>query len=81
MNPAMVARVMRAADPGPLVNTAHTSIMSAGLAFGTWAGGIGIAAGYGLRSPLSGWAWHCSACCASRRPVQDASIHRRGDDQ
>ena len=52
MNPAMVARVMRTAHPGPLVNTVHTSIINLGLAFGAWAGGVGIAAGYGLNSPL-----------------------------
>ena len=52
LNPAMVARVMRAATPGPLVNTMHTSVITAGLAFGTWAGGAAIDAGYGMRSPL-----------------------------
>ncbi|VVE38329.1 MFS transporter [Pandoraea anhela] len=52
LNPAMVARVMRAAAPGPLVNTMHTSVITAGLAFGTWAGGAAIDAGYGLRAPL-----------------------------
>lgn len=52
MNPAMIARVMRAAHPGPLVNTVHTSIITTGLAFGAWAGGLGIEAGYGLTAPL-----------------------------
>ncbi len=52
MNPAMIARVMRAAHPGPLVNTVHTSVINIGLAFGAWAGGLGIQAGYGLTSPL-----------------------------
>lgn len=52
MNPAMVARVMRTAHPGPLVNTVHTSVITAGIAFGTWAGGVGVDAGYGLRAPL-----------------------------
>jgi len=52
LNPAMAARVMRAASPGPLVNTMHTSIITAGIAFGSWAGGAGIDAGYGLRWPL-----------------------------
>lgn len=52
MNPAMVARVMRVAHPGPLVNTVHTSAITAGLAFGAWAGGVGIDAGYGLTAPL-----------------------------
>ena len=52
LNPAMVARVMRAASPGPLVNTMHASLITAGLAVGSWAGGATIDAGYGLRSPL-----------------------------
>ncbi|HGW5374924.1 TPA: MFS transporter [Pseudomonas aeruginosa] len=53
MNPAMITRVMRtAAHPGPLVNTVHTSVINIGLAVGSWVGGLGISAGYGLRSPL-----------------------------
>ncbi|NRR29324.1 MFS transporter [Oxalobacteraceae bacterium] len=52
MNPAIIARVMRTAHPGPLVNTIHTSVINIGLGAGSWAGGLGIAAGYGLRSPL-----------------------------
>ena len=30
----------------------HTSVITAGLAFGSWAGGAAIEAGYGLRAPL-----------------------------
>jgi len=52
MNPAMVARVMRTAKPGPLVNTLHSSIINIGLGMGAWLGGVGIGAGYGMRSPL-----------------------------
>ena len=52
LNPAMVARVMKAAEPGALVHTLHTSVITAGLAFGSWAGGAAIEAGYGLRAPL-----------------------------
>jgi len=52
LNPAMVARVMKAAEPGALVNTLHTSVITAGLALGSWAGGSAIDAGYGLRAPL-----------------------------
>lgn len=52
MNPAMIARVMKTAHPGALVNTVHTSIINVGLGVGSWAGGLGIAVGYGLRSPL-----------------------------
>lgn len=54
MNPAMVARVMRAAHPGPLVNAMHSSVITAGLGAGTWIAGLGIDAGYGLTAPL--WA-------------------------
>lgn len=52
MNPAIIARVMRTAHPGPLVNTVHTSVINIGLGAGSWLGGLGIAAGYGLRAPL-----------------------------
>ena len=52
LNPALVARVMRLAPPGALVNTLHASVITAGLAFGTWAGGAGIDHGHGLRAPL-----------------------------
>ncbi|VFR54292.1 putative MFS transporter [plant metagenome] len=52
MNPAMIARVMKTAHPGALVNTVHTSVINIGLGLGAWIGGLGIAAGYGVRSPL-----------------------------
>lgn len=52
MNPAMAARVMRAAHPGPMVNALHSSLITGGLAVGTWAGGMAIDAGYGLTAPL-----------------------------
>ncbi|GLZ78580.1 MFS transporter [Actinorhabdospora filicis] len=52
MNPAMVTRVMRAANDRPLVNTAHTSVINIGIMGGSWLGGLAIASGYGLVSPL-----------------------------
>lgn len=52
LNPAMAARVMKAAEPIAMVNTLHTSVITAGLAFGSWAGGAVIEQGYGLRAPL-----------------------------
>lgn len=52
MNPAMIARVMKTAHPGALVNTVHTSVINVGLGAGAWIGGLGISAGYGLLSPL-----------------------------
>lgn len=48
----MAARVMRAAHPGPMTNAVHSSVITTGLAVGTWAGGLGIDAGYGLAAPL-----------------------------
>lgn len=48
----MVARVMRTAHPGPLVDGLHASIITAGLAVGTCAGGGAIDHGYGLTAPL-----------------------------
>ncbi|MFC5990772.1 hypothetical protein [Limoniibacter endophyticus] len=50
-NPAMAARVMRAAHPDPMVIAIHSSVITTGLAVGTWAGGLGIDAGYGLTAP------------------------------
>ena len=52
LNPAMSARVMRAARPSALVNTMHTSAITGGLAFGAWAGGLGIDVGQNLTAPL-----------------------------
>ncbi|QIL80182.1 MFS transporter [Diaphorobacter sp. HDW4A] len=52
LNPAMAARVMQAATPGPLVNTVHASIINIGLGIGTSLGGLAIQQGYGLRAPL-----------------------------
>lgn len=52
LNPAMVARVMKAAEPGALVNALHTSVITSGLALGSWAGGAAIDSGYGLTAPL-----------------------------
>ncbi|UOP10333.1 MFS transporter [Pseudomonas palleroniana] len=52
LNPAMVARVMKAAEPHALVNTLHTSVITGGLALGSWVGGEAIDVGFGLRAPL-----------------------------
>ena len=52
MNPAMVARVMRAANDRPLVNTIHTSVITLGIVIGAFSGGLCISLGYGPRSPL-----------------------------
>ena len=48
----MVTRVMRTAHPGPLVNSLHASIITAGLAVGPWAGGAALDHGDGLTAPL-----------------------------
>lgn len=52
LNPAMIARIMKASHPGALVHTMHSSVINMGLGLGSWLGGLAIAAGYGLRSPL-----------------------------
>ncbi|ABR89914.1 transporter of the MFS superfamily [Janthinobacterium sp. Marseille] len=52
LNPAMISRILKVAHPGALVHTMHSSVINMGLGLGSWLGGLGIAAGYGLRSPL-----------------------------
>ncbi|MFG3118218.1 MFS transporter [Streptomyces sp. NPDC048197] len=51
MNPAMVVRVQRAGNAGPLVNTVHTSFITLGVIVGSSAGALAIASA-GLRAPL-----------------------------
>ncbi|MEU1819817.1 MFS transporter [Streptomyces roseifaciens] len=51
MNPAMVTRVQRAGNAGPLVNSIHSSFITLGIIIGSSLGGLAIDA-YGLRSPL-----------------------------
>ncbi len=52
MNPAMMARIVSVAHPGPMVNAVHTSVINIGLGGGSYFGGMAIASGYGLRSAL-----------------------------
>ncbi|MGM1049746.1 MAG: MFS transporter [Bacillota bacterium] len=59
MNPAMIARVMKTAGSGTMVNTVHTSFITLGIVIGSSVGGIGISAGYGFVSPL--WLGACLA--------------------
>jgi DHA1 family inner membrane transport protein len=51
MNPAMVVRVQRAANVGPLVNTIHASFITGGIIISSSLGGLAID-GFGLRAPL-----------------------------
>ncbi|TQM35759.1 MFS transporter [Pseudonocardia cypriaca] len=51
MNPAMVVRVQRAGNVGPLVNTIHGSFITGGVMVSSAAGGLAID-GFGLRAPL-----------------------------
>jgi predicted MFS family arabinose efflux permease len=51
MNPAMVIRVQRAGNAGPLLNTVHSSFITLGVIIGSSAGGLAID-GFGLRAPL-----------------------------
>lgn len=52
MNPAMMARIVSVAHPGPIVNAVHTSVINIGLGGGSYIGGLAITNGYGLRSGL-----------------------------
>ncbi|MEV5339391.1 MFS transporter [Streptomyces sp. NPDC052676] len=51
MNPAMVTRVQRAGNAGPLVNTVHSSFITLGVILGSSLGAVAID-GWGLRAPL-----------------------------
>jgi predicted MFS family arabinose efflux permease len=51
MNPAMVTRVQRTGNAGPLVNTVHSSFITLGVILGSSLGAVAIGA-WGLRSPL-----------------------------
>ncbi|MCE6997648.1 MFS transporter [Saccharothrix sp. S26] len=51
MNPALVTRVQRAGDTGPLVNTVHGSFITLGIIIGSWLGGL-LITDHGLRAPL-----------------------------
>ncbi|MFW2077338.1 MFS transporter [Acinetobacter sp. ULE_I010] len=52
MNPAMMARIVSVAHPGPMVNAVHTSVINIGLGGGSYIGGLAIMNGCGLRSGL-----------------------------
>jgi MFS transporter, DHA1 family, inner membrane transport protein len=51
MNPAMVVRVQRAGNAGPLINTIHGSFITGGIIISSSLGGLAID-GFGLRAPL-----------------------------
>ncbi|MET9811680.1 MULTISPECIES: MFS transporter [unclassified Streptomyces] len=51
MNPAMVTRVQRTANAGPLVNTVHSSFITLGVILGSSLGAVAIDA-WGLRAAL-----------------------------
>ncbi|MGV9355562.1 MFS transporter [Streptomyces misionensis] len=51
MNPAMVTRVQRTGNAGPLVNTVHSSFITLGIILGSSIGAVAIDA-WGLRAPL-----------------------------
>ncbi|MGX1132350.1 DHA1 family inner membrane transport protein [Streptomyces glaucescens] len=51
MNPAMVTRVQRAGNAGPLVNTVHSSFITLGIILGSSLGAV-VIEGWGLRAPL-----------------------------
>jgi predicted MFS family arabinose efflux permease len=51
LNPAMVVRVQRAGNVGPLVNTIHGSFITGGVIVSSAVGGL-VIDGFGLRAPL-----------------------------
>ncbi|CAL9654397.1 MFS transporter [Streptomyces sp. Tu 3180] len=51
MNPAMVTRVQRTGNAGPLVNTVHSSFITLGIILGSSIGAVVIET-WGLRAPL-----------------------------
>ncbi|MET9297371.1 MFS transporter [Streptomyces sp. NPDC003077] len=51
MNPAMATRVQRTGNPGPLVNTVHSSFITLGVIIGSSVGGVFVES-FGLRAPL-----------------------------
>ncbi|MBW3361762.1 MFS transporter [Streptomyces microflavus] len=51
MNPAMATRVQRTGNPGPLVNTVHSSFITLGIIVGSSVGGV-LVDNIGLRAPL-----------------------------
>ncbi|MFF8450738.1 MFS transporter [Streptomyces leeuwenhoekii] len=51
MNPAMITRVQRTGNAGPLVNTVHSSFITLGIIVGSSLGAVGIDV-WGLRAPL-----------------------------
>lgn len=51
MNPAMVTRVQRTGNAGPLVSTVHASFISLGIILGSSIGGTPTDT-WGLRAPL-----------------------------
>ncbi|AJP03241.1 MFS transporter [Streptomyces cyaneogriseus subsp. noncyanogenus] len=51
MNPAMITRVQRTGNAGPLVNTVHSSFITLGIIVGSSLGAVGIDA-WSLRAPL-----------------------------
>ncbi|MFC4502809.1 MULTISPECIES: MFS transporter [Streptomyces] len=51
MNPAMVTRVQRTGNAGPLVNTVHSSFITLGIILGSCIGAVAINV-WGLRAPL-----------------------------
>ncbi|MGG0278028.1 MFS transporter [Bacillus rhizoplanae] len=59
LNPAMVARVMKTAGNGTMINTVHSSFITLGIVIGSSLGGLGISKGYGFVSPL--WIGSCLA--------------------
>ncbi|WP_342399147.1 hypothetical protein [Streptomyces profundus] len=74
MNPAMITRVQRVGNPGPLVNTAHSSFITLGVILGSLLGGLVIEA-QGLRATL--WLGAALAVLALTTLLPEFTLTRR----
>ncbi|MFF7352342.1 MFS transporter [Streptomyces filipinensis] len=74
MNPAMVTRVQRTGNAGPLVNTVHSSFITLGVVLGSSLGALAIDA-WSLRGPL--WLGAALAALGLLTLLPDARRHRR----
>jgi len=73
MNPAMVTRVQRTGNAGPLVNTVHSSFITLGVILGSSIGAVAIDT-WGLRAPL--WLGAVMALIGLATVLPDL-VHRR----
>ncbi|WP_158840324.1 MFS transporter [Saccharothrix deserti] len=75
MNPALVTRVQRTGNAGPLVNTVHGSFITLGIIIGSWLGGL-LITDHGLRAPL----WLGAALAVAGLATLIPDVLRRRDE-